>query len=76
MWPEALGPGALLGLAALLHVLARAASRQPHGRHRWAILVLLAIWTSAILIAGRATGDPSIGAVGVLAVLIISPLRW
>ena len=76
LWPEALGLGALLGLAALLHVLARPASRQPHGRHRWAILVLLAIWTSAILIAGRATGNPGIGAVGVLTVLILWPLRW
>ena len=75
MWPEALGLGALLGLAALLHVLARVASRQPRGRHRWAILVLVAIWTSAVLIAQRATGNGSIGAVGVLAALIISPLR-
>jgi hypothetical protein len=69
MWPEP------LGLGALLHVLARVASRQPLGRHRWAILALLGICTSAVLAAGRVTGDASIGAVGVLGVFIILPLR-
>jgi hypothetical protein len=34
------------------------------------------IWISAILAAGRATGDASIGVVGVLTALILSPLRW
>ena len=70
MSPEA------LSLAALLHVLARAVSRRSHDRHRWAILILLVIWMSAILVAGRATDDASIGAVGVLTALILSPLRW